>query len=200
MSGYFVPPVVESRLKSETPATEITCVGPIVAKSLVHYLQHRGISREIASDFLQEVHYRRGNDRYFALGFPNHTGGYELRSQEFKGSLGTKDISVVEGRSDTVLVFEGFFDFLTWVARLGKPDATVVVLNSVAMKQRAVDAIKALNPTTIRLYLDSDPMGKQTAEFFQAEFPHGSVVDESTLYAGYKDLNEWHVQTSLRRS
>jgi hypothetical protein len=38
---------------------------------------------------------------YFAIGFPNRSGGYEIRNAYFKGCISPKDISVIsKGNED----------------------------------------------------------------------------------------------------
>ena len=130
-----VPPVPEP-----LPETEVTHIGPVQSQSLLEYLKQRGIDRKRVAPFVKEIRYRRGERSYFSLGFASDSGGIELRSPSFKGTLGTKDMTVIQGDPHRVLVFEGFFDFLTAVTLCrGCPDATVIVLNSVALKEKAAE-------------------------------------------------------------
>ncbi len=62
--------------------------------------------------------------RYFAIGFRNLSGGYEVRNRFFKASL-AKDISLMENGSDTCNLFEGFIDCLSWM-QLGSGVATTI--------------------------------------------------------------------------
>jgi len=179
-------------LPVEPPNMQLTSIGPVKSKSLLAYLCTRGIELKAVARFIQEAHYVRGEVRYFGLAFANRRGGYEIRSQGFKGTLGSKDITVIEGNSDHVLVFEGFFDFLTSVmVRAGPPDATIIVLNSVSLRDKALAVLKELNPATIELFRDHDTAGQQTLEFFQNALPNVEITDRSTLYSGHNDFNEW---------
>ena len=115
----------------------------------------------------------------------------------FKGFVGTgKDISCI-GFADkgTVAVFEGAFDYLTWLSmrELVEPDCGVVILHSVALRRRALKAITDHGFGRIVLYLDHDQGGRDTTAFFQQELGNRNIVDRSSTYQGFKDLNEWWV-------
>lgn len=174
-------------------------------EALTGYLRERGISKSIASSHVKEIYYKRGGKNYFALCFSNDSGGYELRNKYFKGVHGSKDISVIrlksganekkiEGEGQTVTVFEGFMDFLSALEYHGKPITTpVIVLNSVAMKDRAVEAIKGMQASRVYLYLDRDNSGRELTGYFQQQLQGTTIVDNSDLYVGYKDFNEFLV-------
>ena len=46
----------------------------------------------VAGALCREVHYAVGERRFFAIGFRNDAGGWELRSPQFKGSSAPKSI------------------------------------------------------------------------------------------------------------
>ena len=173
-------------------AMELTRIGPVHAKSLLAYLQTRGIDPKVVAPFIQEAYYRRDDDSYFALAFANDFGGFELRSPHFKGTLGSKGISTIAGDSNKVLVFEGFFDFLTSVMMNdGLPNGTIIVLNSVSLRAKAINAIRDMKTRSVELYRDRDSAGKQLLDYFRIELPDLEIVDRSDLYEGYEDLNDW---------
>ena len=183
-----------------TPAMELTHIGAVQAKSLQAYMRSRGIEPNVVAPFVQEAYYRRDDDSYFALAFANDNGGYELRNPNFKGTLGSKDITTLKGDPSSVLVFEGFFDFLSLVMLEGrKPDATVIVLNSVSKRESAVEAIRKLNPKLVELYPDHDAAGKHLVEYFKTGLPNSDVIDKSAFYLGYDDLNDWFANRELER-
>ena len=79
-------------------------------EALKSYLKERGIDPAIAGRFCKEVAYGIRGKRYFAIGFMNRSGGYELRNPMFKGCISPKDISCVSlsgKKQDTCCVFEG---------------------------------------------------------------------------------------------
>ena len=60
-----------SELKPIKLVPEVVQAGPISSRPLEQYLLSRAIPLEIASRYLQEIHYRRGNATFFAIGLPN---------------------------------------------------------------------------------------------------------------------------------
>ena len=58
---------------------------------LLSYLQGRGINLELAKRECNEVHFENNGKRYFAIGFRNMAGGYEIRNRYFKGCIAPKD-------------------------------------------------------------------------------------------------------------
>ena len=97
------------------PALRILSDAPLCHPALIGYLQRRSIAPEIASAFCREVRYTIGKKAYFAIGFRNDAGGWELRSEYFKGGSSPKHITTIDNRSDTVIAFEGFMDFLSYL-------------------------------------------------------------------------------------
>lgn len=86
--------------------------------ALFRYLQERRINIELAKSECKEMHFTHNGKFYFAIGFPNKTGGYEVRNQFFKGCIAPKDISHIrqQGESgNTCFIFEGFMDYLSFL-------------------------------------------------------------------------------------
>ena len=81
---------------------------PLRHPALVNYLDSRAIDTSIAKKFCREVHYSVGERNYFAIGFCNDYGGWELRSERFKGCSTPKHITTIDNDSDKALAFEGF--------------------------------------------------------------------------------------------
>ncbi|MEX1021129.1 MAG: toprim domain-containing protein, partial [Litorilinea sp.] len=188
------------------PAIELKKVKPLENRALTSYLKKRGVSVETAQLYVQEIYYRYGEKDYFALAFPNQSGGYELRNPYFKGTYGTKDITLLHhasgNRAEVVTVFEGFIDYLSALTHYGRQEATtpVIVLNSVAMRDRAIETIRALAARTLHLYLDRDASGQAMAAYFRDHLPSLDIVDHSGLYAGHKDVSEWLEAASRQRN
>ncbi|MCH8294232.1 toprim domain-containing protein [Candidatus Poribacteria bacterium] len=180
---------------------EIHKVQPLQNRALIGYLRKRGISRSTATPYLKEIYYTRRKKNYFALAFPNDSGGYELRNPYFKGVDGTKEISVLKQidwlvkrktgvKPFAVTVFEGFMDFLSALTYYQKEITTpVIVLNSVAMRNRAVETITEMQAKKVYLYLDRDKSGRDLTCYFKKALLGIAVLDKSDLYAGEKDFN-----------
>lgn len=177
---------------------EVVDVREVTHPALVQYLESRCINIMVARRWLKELRYRKAGDlkTYFALGFPSG-GGFDARSSVFKGFVGAdKDISrIAFADKGTVAVFEGPFDFMSWLTmrELAEPDCAVIILHSVALRRRALDAINEHGFGRIALYLDHDQGGREATELFKAELGNRNVVDQSATYVGFKDLNEWRI-------
>ena len=170
------------------------------APSLVNYItEERKIDAEIARRYLKEVHFTNceTGKSYFAAGFENLSGGYEIRNPFFKSSLGAKDMSLVtgQGAEKEVWIFEGFLDFLSKLTLLGISivPADCLILNSVSYGEKAIQFIKSKTYTAIKGYLDNDRAGDETTLKLQAEFSE-IALDLRSEYLGFKDINEFLTQ------
>ena len=181
------------RQSAPKEATEEMAFGPIQSSELIDYLRKRGIDPEQAKLFLQEATYTSNGRSRSALAFANDLQGYELRSPNYKRSFGRKAITTIEKDPSVVNVFEGFFDFLSWLMITGGNSTdSVIVMNSVSMKEPLASQLVHMNATTVNLFRDRDPAGDALLSFLTAEF-HGHINDMSSTYLPCKDLNEWHV-------
>ena len=173
---------------------------PLSSPALLAYLQKRGINLELAKRECSEARYTHNGKRYFAIAFPNGSGGFEVRNPYFKGCIGHKDITLLahtfnEWQSGC-LVFEGFMDFLAYMTLVKQQDRWFVVespcdymiLNSVANIKRALQYLDRY--THIHCFLDNDQAGRKTVESISNVFEY-RVTDESFRYADYKDVNDY---------
>lgn len=153
---------------------------------LFSYLKRRGISETIAAKYCKEIHYTNRGKRYYAIGFGNRCGGYEIRNAYFKGCISPKDISVIEHGDDDCHVFEGFIDFLSYVEMSGDCDA--VVLNSVINITKALSILNKYHK--VYCHLDNDEAGRNATKQIMRACP-SDVIDVSSEYAESKDVNEF---------
>lgn len=174
---------------------------PISNQALLDYLTERKINIDIAKQHCKEVHYSANNKSYFAIGFKNDLGGYELRNKYFKGCT-SKDIATdrsPEPNTEACIVFEGFMDYLSYLTMKNTHNSKVdiVVLNSISNLSKAINFITSHQKTYT--YLDNDQAGKNaTLQINKYSSTHNCIhIDKSTDYANYKDLNEWHCKTKL---
>lgn len=114
------------------PSIVVERVRPLENPALLDYLMERGIDLDTARMHCSEVHYRVADKSYFAVGFRNDAGGWELRNRYFKGCT-SKAPTTRRGDYPTCLVFEGFMDYLSFLTlkRNPNPPHNIVVLNSV---------------------------------------------------------------------
>jgi DNA primase len=182
--------------KKESPDSKIVVVGTrtITDHSLRDYLDKRSIPLEIAHNSCLEVDFLLYGKKHTVIGFPNRSGGYELRSEHFKGSSSPKDISFFDSNTPEVIVFEGFFNYLSFQAINQHQQAQLtscLVLNSLSFLEKSRPLMEKHNQ--IILTLDRDSAGlyhtKQALQWDRAKY-----IDRSDQYHGHKDLNEWLTQ------
>ena len=168
---------------------------PITHPALIKYLEERCIDVETARTVCKELHFDTRGKHYFGIGFPNIAGGYEIRNPFFKGCIAPKDIShfYAEEPKNVCFVFEGFMDFLSFMTLRRKENDGLrrqdyLELNSVSNIQKALERLSQYD--SILCFLDNDEAGRNA--YLQLSKKLGkSVTDASTLYNGYKDLNEY---------
>ena len=180
------------------PAITIQKILPITHKVLVDYLSERKISLDIAKQYCSEIHYSANGKSFFAIGFPNDSKGWILRSEPFKGCT-SMEVTTYNGANRTnspkesCLVFEGFTDFLSYLTLKNTlaPQEDVIVLNSLSNLPKAMDKLKSYKE--VHTYLDNDDPGKKAT--LTIKQTHPAVINQSAKYADYKDLNEYLVST-----
>ena len=177
--------------KPAEPAFEGVEAVPLLRSPLTDYLAERGIPYAVASHHCFRLNYGVRGKRYFAIGFPNMAGGYEVRSRHFKGCIPPKDVSLVKlenTAADVCSVFEGFMDFLS-AATLGiVGNGDSLVLNSVSNVEKAMKHLDAYG--RINCFLDRDEAGRRTLDVLGKRYGR-RACDHSALYDGCKDLNEY---------
>lgn len=155
-----------------------------------------------------------------AVGFPNRSGGYELRKEPYVNAGGQtvegmkqctdKDITVVDARGrfrkedycpeagGRVLVFEGFTDFLSYLCWNGivRPGCDCVILNSTSMYRTALEFLAKYDEVVC--FLDNDKSGREATKDIASSLRRMAsdrgrsvrVMDGSDAYEGYNDINE----------
>lgn len=179
---------------------ELISVKPITHPKLLQYLAERGLKKsdvlQEKSDvfsFLWEISYKISDKTFFALGFANDAGGWELRNPYFKGCMAPKSISTIKGKDGQRLqIFEGFMDFLSWRKLHSEIAADSIVLNSLALLPKVIPLVTSY--TSIECFLDNDEAGRKAFELLNRSCPH--VIDGAVRYQAHKDLNEWLVAQS----
>ena len=179
-------------------AVEIVEVKRLENRLLVNYMKERCINIDIARKYCREVYYRIAGRQYFAVGFENNSGGYELRNRGFKG-CSSKDITTIVTdsivtesivtKSRSCCVFEGFIDFLSYLVLndLSVCSEDVVVLNTAYNLQKAMPFISSHE--IIKSFFDNDVKGRDISDILKSSCKN--VISQSYIYEGYKDLNEY---------
>lgn len=170
-------------------------VFPLIHPALIKYLEERCIDVETARTMCKELHFDTRGKHYFGIGCPNIAGGYEIRNPFFKGCIAPKDISYfyAEEPKNVCFLFEGFMDLLSFMTLRRKENDGLkrqdyLVLNSVSNIQKALERLSQYD--SVRCFLDNDEAGRNA--YLQLSKELGKpVTDASTLYNGFKDLNEY---------
>lgn len=169
-------------------------VRPITDHSLISYLESRSIPLEISRKFCKEVDFELYGKKQTVIGFENDLGGFELRSPGFKGSSSPKTFRLIDNGSDTISVFEGFFDFLSYQTlkrESDTPAANCLILNSLAFFEKSRQLME--KHQAVHLFLDRDPAGlSQTMKAL--EWNKTKYIDNSILYKDHPDLNAWLIR------
>lgn len=173
------------------PALRILSDAPLRHPALVSYLQSRDINPATASAYCREVRYAVGGKTFLAVGFRNDAGGWELRSERFKGGSTPKHITTIDNRSDTVIAFEGFMDFLSYLTlKIPQPlRIDAAVLNSVVNLPKAMPFLQ--RHRVVHTFFDNDEAGRKATAQVQQLTPAVEAVDQSPLYRHCNDLNEY---------
>lgn len=181
----------EDRVRVENSKNyEVLQVGEIRHPALLEYLKVRKVFNQ--RHLVKEISYRLKGKVYFGIGFQNDSKGFEIRNKYTKICIGKKDVTWIKNESSQnaqVLIFEGFFDYLTYrnIKDWQRPYSDHLVLNSTAMFFKVQEKLKEYN--RIFLFLDNDANGKATTEMIQQAYE--SVSDRSFLYKDFNDLNDW---------
>ncbi|WP_211642704.1 toprim domain-containing protein, partial [Porphyromonas levii] len=129
---------------------------------------------------------------FYAIGFANDAGGWEIRSPYFKGCIAPKAVTTIRRASDRLQIFEGFMDFLSWQTLNPSSTSDAIVLNSLALLPRIKEQIVGYQE--VESFLDNDDAGRKSFTILTQMFPQ--IVDGAARYREHKDLNEWFVAQS----
>ena len=184
---------------SSEPRFQQLEIVPLSSPALLSYLQERGININLARLECKELHFIHNGKPYFAIGFPNVAGGFEVRNRFFKGCVAPKDISHIRQQGEArekCLVFEGMMDYLSFLTLRKRncsnlPDLDrqdYVILNSTANVSKAIDVLHGYG--RIHCMLDNDEAGRKAYRELERKFA-GRIRDFSDNYKGHKDLNDY---------
>lgn len=171
---------------------EILSAQPLSNPNLRRYLTARAIPLTIANSYCSEVLFQNMKRTYYAIGFANDAGGWEIRSPYFKGCIAPKAITTISKATDVLQIFEGFMDFLSWQTLNPSSTSDAIVLNSLVLLPRIQEKIKSYKQ--VESFLDNDDAGRKSFEVLKQFCP--SIIDGSVRYRTHKDINEWLVAQS----
>jgi DNA primase (bacterial type) len=172
---------------------------PLRSGKLLDYLEkERKIPRQLSQKYLRLVRYKnlKNGKAYYSIGMKNRAGGFEIRAgsdtYSFKSALIARDISIIDGsrKSQSVLVFEGMTDFLSFLVMDGRetPTYDVVIMHSINSYKQCKLFIDEQAYQIVHTFLDNDNAGRKYDARFQNDFGD-RVISHSDKFQLYKDLN-----------
>lgn len=185
----------------------ILSVAPIAGSRAESYITDvRRIPIEVAGRYLSFIKYnyphRPADKALFAIGWPTVKGGWALRwaadivdgngkklGKTFVGPGGPSFFPVESGHRSTVCtVFEGVFDFLSFIVISGGSQTCDAIL---ANSTENVDVIltELSRYAAIHCFFDNDNAGRNAFSKVRSAIP--CAVDRSGSYAGSNDVNDF---------
>ncbi len=146
-------------------------------RNLISYAESRGISADLLSKHCRQVSYHLSNmpqSHWTAIGFRSNDGwvlrhaGNEKFSKRCTSSactfLNPEGKITPSPTHDHIEVFEGFFDYLSWLIMQNRdiPRCDVCVLNSVSNLKKGIDFIS--KHKSISCWMDNDIAGREAFE------------------------------------
>ena len=187
---FYVQNEFQNKETMQEKEYKILNVLEIQHPALIQYLKFRKVYEQ--KELVNEVVYELNGKKYFGIGFFNNSGGVEIRNKYSKICLGKKDVTLIKNElniSSEILVFEGFFDYLTFknLEQKENSNSDYLILNSTAMLFKVEKKLKKYDK--ISLFLDNDSNGEFVKSKIQNKYKN--VEDCSLIYQNFKDLNEW---------
>jgi hypothetical protein len=198
VSNHITPEPQRSAPDTNTAQAAQYVYRQLQNRNLIQYAQQRGISEPTAKNYLSEC-WQDG--KYYYLAFRNDKGGHVLRNGTKSGYSKSNakgeptGVTTIDNQSDRVVIFEGFFDFLSWVEYMtanGKQARhfNAIVLNSCVNVSYILNALGAY--AHIYLLLDNDPKGNDTAAKILNRYPDTAQnLTPRLLTDGSKDFNDY---------
>ena len=192
-------PIQERNISPTEPEFKNVQVKSLAHPVLLDYLTSRKIDLKTAQILCKEVRYTVRGKFYFAVGFANDSGGYEIRNRYFKGAIPPKDTTWIRPQKSnrSCRLFEGFTDYLSYLTLCKQGDVSwhssnedFLILNSASLLPRAKGRLQGYE--RIVCCLDRDATGRRLISELCAIFGT-RVHDDSILYDGRKDLNDYLV-------
>lgn len=192
----------EKRIRKHATKLPHYCVENVMQlgcnPAITEYITGRGIW-EVAKDHLQEVYYyvedeQKNRKQFFAAGWQNELGSWEVRNLYFKGCLGHKAITFISRDETKVAVFEGYFNYLSWLTESPFSSDSILVLNSATLLESAIR--KAKDFLEISVFFDRDYTGRLACADFIRALPR--AIDQSASYKDFNDYNEMLVRKTKK--
>ncbi|MGZ3751868.1 MAG: CHC2 zinc finger domain-containing protein [Flavisolibacter sp.] len=192
--------VTEKRVRKHALKIPHYCIEEVMPLGsnpiITEYVTGRGVW-EAAKTLLYEVYYyvedeQKNRKKFFAAGWQNELGSWEVRNLYFKGCLGHKAITFIGRDENSLSVFEGCFNYLSWLTENPFALDSILILNSATLLESAIR--KAKDFAMISIFFDRDQIGEQASANFLRALPQ--AIDQSARYQDYNDYNEMLISHS----
>ena len=209
---------IRSRVSSETGAVVDSVNVGVVRRSLLSYgVFKRCIPESLLNRYCSEVSYHpvaKPGRSFYAIGFRNDADGWVIRSAGKRGKLNVghacvttldKNGAHVKGgspSSSSLYLFEGFMDFLSFLAWCGYtvPGVDAVILHSTSLVGMAKDWVQQHGE--VRCFFDNDKAGTVATEIVRGWCEEKDIrfMDGRTAYKEHNDINEaWQAVCAVSR-
>ncbi len=193
------------------PAIRDESVGRILAlyplsgsPAVTYVTQVRKIPLDVASRYLQYAVYTYdARKNYSGIAWPTLRGGWSIRwakdlgkgrGKSFVGPAGISLFHSTKRESDSCDIFEGVFDFLSFLVMRGPSFSDTIVLNST---ENVVEVMPLLHKyAAISCFFDNDAAGKKATNDILLAMGD-KATDCSWRYAGFKDYNDYLIHSIL---
>lgn len=165
--------------------------------ALITYLNSRGLDLSDIIDVAKEVHWKNGEDKYFAIGFINAHKGYAVRSKVYKGNINGGGISTFTiGRNpQSIKLFEGSMDFASYRHLNPDDNFNAVILNGTGNLSKllctkiAEKSVEKKLP--VDMYFDNGKGGRDATAKGKILIPGAQDKSEFYISIGLDDLNDY---------
>lgn len=193
---------------THTPQVELADGDPVgeystlTDSTLFRYTESRGISTRTAIKYLSQCLWK---GKYNKIAFCNDKGGYAIRNNQPNAQQrwfndGPNRPTTISHNSDCAVIFEGTFDFLSWIEYMNYKKKSIekfdaITLNSVSNYRWLVMEKKLDKYNQIFLWLDNDKAGRETTAKIIAEYPlECQDMTAQYLPPGCKDFGDFWVK------
>ncbi len=182
-------------------------------ETLLEYFKSRGISKDIITEYLKQVHFERYQKdgtsvKMFGLGMKNVMGGYSLRTNQMKTIVGAGGYSHIQkGKepANRLVIVEGMTDLLSYVSlskqhEIDPMQTDFICLNSVSHISKFVEDFndkKLPQYKNVYLLFDGDKSGnKATIRLMQmlakrTDVNVNDIRNRFDIGRNYVDLNDF---------
>jgi hypothetical protein len=175
-------------------------VDSYIHPALIMYLQSRMIPETIYKRKTKQVHYsfkENADKSYFAVGFANDAGGWELRNDKHKYCVSPKNITTY-GEGKTLTLFEGFINYFSALAYFGidEFEGRTIVMNGLGMLFRLLPTLNQYEK--INCFLDWGVGGDSSMNMIRSVCGLEKVIDGRCLYESHEDFNDFWIRINTK--